>query len=111
VIYLVICDRQWGMVKYGQGMATNPEVMAEKRSLPPEQTLNTDLSEIRFDLLAESMGAHGERVSRAADLRGAIERSLASGRCSVIHVDVDPVAHMWAPGLDVFKAMHLEPGE
>jgi acetolactate synthase-1/2/3 large subunit len=28
----------------------------------------------------------------------------------VIHVDVDPVAHMWAPGLDVFKAMHLEPG-
>jgi acetolactate synthase-1/2/3 large subunit len=42
VIYLVVCDRQWGMVKYGQGMATNPEVMAEKRSLPPEQTLNTD---------------------------------------------------------------------
>jgi acetolactate synthase-1/2/3 large subunit len=110
VIYLVVCDRQWGMVKYGQGMATNPEVMAEKRSLPPEETLNTDFSEIRFDRLAESMGAHGERVSRAADLRGAIERSLASGRCSVIHVDVDPVAHMWAPGLDVFKAMHLEPG-
>jgi hypothetical protein len=22
---------------------------------------------------------------------------------------VDPVAHLWAPGLDVFKAMHLEP--
>jgi len=25
-------------------------------------------------------------------------------------VDVDPVAHLWAPGLDVFKKMHLEPG-
>ena len=44
------------------------------------------------------------------ELRPAIERSLASGRCSVIHVDVDPVEHMWAPGLDVFKAMHVEPG-
>jgi hypothetical protein len=22
---------------------------------------------------------------------------------------VDPVDHLWSPGLDVFKAMHLEP--
>jgi acetolactate synthase-1/2/3 large subunit len=111
VIFLVLADRQWGMVKFGQGMALNAELMLEKKSLPPEQTINTDFGEIRFDALAESMGGHGERVSRARDLRPAIERSLASGRCSVIHVDVDPVAHMWAPGLDVFKAMHLEPGE
>jgi acetolactate synthase-1/2/3 large subunit len=27
----------------------------------------------------------------------------------VIHVDVDPVKHMWAPGLMHFKDMHLEP--
>ena len=27
------------------------------------------------------------------------------------HVDVDPVTHLWAPGLDVFKKMHQEPGE
>jgi acetolactate synthase-1/2/3 large subunit len=111
VVFLVLCDRQWGMVKFGQGMALDPKQMTEKRSLPPDQTINTDFEEIRFDLLAQSMGAHGERVCRARDLRPAIERSLASGRCAVIHVDVDPVAHMWAPGLDVFKAMHLEPGQ
>ena len=111
VVYLVICDRQWGMVKFGQGIAMDAAQMIERKSLPPEQTINTDFCEIRFDALAESMGAHGERVSRASDLRPAIERSLAAGRCSVIHVDVDPVAHMWAPGLDVFKAMHMEPGK
>jgi len=111
VVFLVLCDRQWGMVKFGQGMALDPDTMNEERSLPPEQTINTDFSEIRFDALAESMGAHGERVSRACDLAPAIERSLASGRCAVIHVDVDPVDHMWAPGLDIFKAMHQEPGE
>ena len=110
IIFLVLCDKAWGMVKFGQSMALDSEQMNEKRSLPPDQTLNTDFGEIRFDKLAESMGAHGERVSRACDLEPALERCVASGRPAVIHVDVDPVAHLWAPGVDVFKAMHLEPG-
>ena len=33
----------------------------------------------------------------------------ASGGPAVIHVDVDPVKHMWAPGLMHFKKMHEEP--
>jgi acetolactate synthase-1/2/3 large subunit len=109
VVFLVLCDKQWGMVKFSQSMALDPETMAEARSLPPAANLNTDLGEIRFDELARSMGAHGERVSSAAELREALARCLASGRTCVVHVDVDPVAHMWAPGLDVFKKMHLEP--
>lgn len=109
VVYLVLCDRQWGMVKFSQSMATDAAAMTAQRSLPKERLLNTDFEEIRFDLLAQAMGAHGERVSRASELRPALERALASGRPAVIHVDVDPVAHLWAPGLDVFKAMHLEP--
>jgi acetolactate synthase-1/2/3 large subunit len=111
VVFLVLCDRQWGMVKFSQSMALDPETMAEKRVLPAGATLNTDFEEIRFDDLARSMGAHGERVSRARDLRPALERCVASGGPAVVHVDVDPVAHLWAPGLDVFKKMHLEPGE
>ena len=110
VIFLVICDRQWGMVKFSQSMALDPETMAEKRSLPDGANLNTDFAETRFDELARSMGAHGERVSRACDLAPALERCVASGRAAVVHVDVDPVTHLWAPGLDVFKQMHLEPG-
>jgi len=110
VIFLVLCDRQWGMVKFSQSMALDPETMTEKRRLPPGANLNTDFAEIRFDELARSMGAHGERVSRGRELRPALERSVASGKPAVIHVDVDPVAHLWAPGLDVFKKMHLEPG-
>ncbi len=110
IVFLVLCDRQWGMVKFSQSMALDPERMTADRALPPSANLNTDLSEIRFDEVARAMGAHGERVSRAIDLRPALERCVASGRTSVIHVDVDPVAHMWAPGLDIFKKMHLEPG-
>jgi acetolactate synthase-1/2/3 large subunit len=99
------------MVKYSQSMALDPEAMSAQRSLPPGRNLNTDLGEIRFDEVARAMGAVGERVSRARDLRPALEACLASGRPAVIHVDVDPVSHMWAPGLDVFKKMHLEPGD
>jgi acetolactate synthase-1/2/3 large subunit len=111
VVFLVICDRQWGMVKFSQSMALDAETMTAERMLPPGRTLNTDFEEIRFDEVARAMGAYGERVSRARELRPALERCLSTGRASVVHVDVDPVAHLWAPGLDVFKQMHLEPGE
>jgi acetolactate synthase-1/2/3 large subunit len=109
VTFVVLCDRQWGMVKYSQSMAVDPVAMTEHRSVPADRLVNTDFGEIRFDLLAESMGAHGERVSTAAELSAALVRCVASQRCSVVHVDVDRVEHLWAPGLDVFKAMHQEP--
>jgi acetolactate synthase-1/2/3 large subunit len=109
VVILVLCDRQWGMVKMNQQFALKPLKTLVLKSLGPEETINADLGEIEFDQVARAMGAHGERVSDPGGLRGAIERSLASGRCAVIHVDVDPVKHMWAPGLKAFKDMHEEP--
>jgi acetolactate synthase-1/2/3 large subunit len=109
VIFLVLCDKQWGMVKMNQQFALKPLKTLVMKSLDSSETINADLSETRFDDLARAMGAHGERVSDPAGLRGAIERSQASGKCSVIHVDVDPVKHMWAPKLKVFKDMHDEP--
>jgi len=109
ILYLVVCDRQWGMVKMTQQFALRPLKTLVKKRLGPEDTINADLGEIRFDDLGRAMGAHGERVSDPAGLEGAIERSLAAGGCAVIHVDVDPTKHLWAPGLKYFKAMHQEP--
>jgi acetolactate synthase-1/2/3 large subunit len=109
VVYLVVCDKQWGMVKMNQQFALKPLKTLVFKSLGPDETIKTDLGEIRFDELARAMGAHGERVGDPRELRAAIERSLACGAPAVIHVDVDPVKHMWAPGLMHFKDMHLEP--
>lgn len=108
-IYVVACDKQWGMVKMNQQFTLKPIKTIIKKSLGPHETINADLGEIRFDLLAESMGAHGERVSSPAEYRKALERSMKAGKCAVIHVDVNPVKHMWAPGLVHFKDMHKEP--
>jgi acetolactate synthase-1/2/3 large subunit len=109
VVFLVLCDKQWGMVKMNQQFALKPIKTIIRKSLGPEETIKADLGEIRFDELARAMGAHGERVADPRGLKAAIERSLASGGPAVIHVDVDPVKHMWAPGLMHFKDMHQEP--
>ncbi len=109
VIYLVCCDKQWGMVKMNQQFALRPIKTMFAKTLGPDETINADLGEIQWDKLAESMGAHGERVSQPEELRAAMQRAQESGRCAVIHVDVDPVKHMWAPNLLDFKKMHQEP--
>ncbi|MEO7963363.1 MAG: thiamine pyrophosphate-dependent enzyme [Gemmatimonadaceae bacterium] len=44
----------------------------------PDQDLGTELSPCRYDLLARSLGAYGERVERAVDLAAALERGLAN---------------------------------
>ncbi len=109
VIWLVLCDKQWGMVKMNQQFALKPLKTVIKKSLSADETINTELGEIAFDRLAASMGAYGERVADPEDLEGAIRRAIESKQPAVIHVDVDPVAHLWAPELKTFKEMHLEP--
>ena len=110
VVYVVLADKQWGMVKMNQQFMLRPFKTMLFKQLGPEETIKADLGEIAFDKLAQSMGAHGERVADPAQLEAALQRALASGRCAVVHVDVDPVQHMWAPGLIHFKKMHEEPG-
>jgi len=108
VVWIVLADKQWGMVKMNQQFALKPLKTLVKGSLSPEETIKTDLGEIEWDVLARAMGAHGERVSDPKGLEGALRRCVASGKPAVVHVDVDPVAHMWAPNLRTFKDMHTE---
>jgi len=107
VTFVVLCDRQWGMVKLTQqvGLGGMREVIGSKG----EGTINTDFEEIRFDELARAMGAHGERVASPDELESVLRRALAHRGPSVVHVDVDPMLHLWAPGLQLFKDMHQEP--
>jgi len=114
VTWVVFADRAWGMVKMSQSIAAKPLKTVARRllldkPLPPGDTRYADLGEIRFDELARSMGAHGEHVTRPDELRPALQRCLEADGPSVVHVDVDAGAHLWAPALRTFKAMHEEP--
>jgi len=108
VIYVVLCDRQWGMVKITQSIGLGnlrPIIGTAQKG-----TINADFEEIAFDKVAMAMGCHGERVSDPHDLDCALQRSMDCGKPAVIHVDVDPNMHLMAPGLQEFKDMHQEPG-
>ena len=107
VVYLVLCDRQWGMVKLTQQFGIGE--LRSAMGIEAEGTVNTDFEEIRFDQVAQAMGAQGERVADPAQLESVLQRALDSGQPWVVHVDVDPQAHLWAPNLLEFKEMHGEP--
>jgi acetolactate synthase-1/2/3 large subunit len=109
VTYLVVCDKQWGMVKMSQQIALRPLKTVIRKSLDEGETINADFNEIDFAKLAESMGAFGVRVDSPSALEEALRTCVAKNTTSVIHVDVDPVKHMWAPALQAFKKMHEEP--
>jgi acetolactate synthase-1/2/3 large subunit len=51
-----------------------------------------DLGWTRFDLLARSLGCHGEHVEHPDDIRPALERAAASGLPAVVNVVTDPMA-------------------
>ena len=109
IVWLVLCDKQWGMVKMTQSIALRPLKMLIRKRLDADENMWTDFGDIDFAKVAQAMGAHGERVNDASALRGAVERALACGGPALIHVDVNPTVHMWAPGLIHFKSMHEEP--
>jgi len=88
VIFLVLCDNTSNSVKPDPFSFLNPEAETPNDEKPDQYQWNT-----RFDLIARAMGAMGERVSDPAGLKSAVKRAIGSGKCAVIHVDVDPVKH------------------
>jgi acetolactate synthase I/II/III large subunit len=46
--------------------------------------------EMRYDLVVEHLGGHGELVRAPGELRGAFERALASGKPALVNVLTDP---------------------
>jgi acetolactate synthase-1/2/3 large subunit len=109
VVYIVVSDKQWGMVKLTQELALKPWNTLLFKKLSDKDVINADLGEIHWDDLARSMGAFGARAATVEELVEALERAQAADTCAVVHVDVHPVKHKWVPGLIDFKKMHQEP--
>jgi acetolactate synthase I/II/III large subunit len=70
----------------------NAESQIQLRSYGPNRMHNLDLLPARYDLAVVALGGHGEFVVRAADLPGAIDRALASGKPALINVMTEGVA-------------------
>jgi len=69
----------------------NAEYNLQVRDYGPNRTHGCELNATRYDLVATALGGHGELVTSAEDLHGAIERSLASGKPAVVNVMIESI--------------------
>jgi acetolactate synthase-1/2/3 large subunit len=82
VLVVVVNNGGWGDVRHEQRMLYGEEA---------DQVAK--LSNMRYDMLAEAVGGHGERVTEPADVRPALERALKAteqGAPAVVDVVTDP---------------------
>ena len=79
IVTLVSNDGAWGTERHGQ-------LQALKRSV------NTELGDVRYDLVAKGYGAEGEQVREVPELGPAIDRAFAAKGPYVIDVVTDPMA-------------------
>jgi len=96
VVCVVMVDGAWGMEKTAQKRMWS-------REAPWFKVQNAE--EIRYDKVCEAAGGHGEYVTKASEIKPALERSLATGRVSVIHCVIDPDSNVWPPGIEAWGAM------
>jgi acetolactate synthase I/II/III large subunit len=69
----------------------NAEHNLQIRDYGPNRAHGCELSAARYDLVATALGGHGELVTSADELAGAIERSLDSFRPAVVNVMIESI--------------------
>ncbi|MDR3417276.1 MAG: thiamine pyrophosphate-binding protein [Nevskia sp.] len=106
IVTVVGVDFQWGLEvgvykrTFGHGKSTEPGVHWSKN--------------VRFDRIAEGLGCVGMYVEKAEELGPAIKAAFASGKPTVIHVPIDPVANHGGnenkdtPNYDEFRTWYAE---
>ncbi len=93
VLVVVNGDQHWGMEYEGQLAEIGRHV-------------ECGTSPVRLDRLAQSLGAHGEYVTKTDEIGPAVERALASGKPAVVHIVTDAIANANPPGLDDFDTWY-----
>ncbi|AFZ70577.1 thiamine pyrophosphate-dependent enzyme, possible carboligase or decarboxylase [Caldisphaera lagunensis DSM 15908] len=98
ITFIVLNDSSWGMIKSGQTLYYS------------KRYVGVEFSDIRYDLIAEAMGCHGEYVTRPEEIRKALERSISYEKSSVINVVIDKnaipphfeiLAGIWLEGVEI----------
>ncbi len=79
IVCVIGNDQAWGMIKHGQ------EAMFGN-----DRVLGCELGPVRYDLMVQGLGGHGEFVERPEDIKPAVERAIASGKPACVNVLTDP---------------------
>ena len=72
--------------------------------LRPEQYVDIDIRPgVRYDVIAQGLGCHGEKVDELEELLPALQRAIQSGKPAVIHVTVDAAVNADPIGFKEFR--------
>jgi acetolactate synthase I/II/III large subunit len=80
------------------------EVYYQAKWFGPDRVIGTELTNTRWDKMAESMGAWGEYVDTADKLQPALQRAIASGKPACINVLCQRTP---SPQTQTFSRMYL----
>jgi acetolactate synthase-1/2/3 large subunit len=80
------------------------EVYYQQKWFGPDRVVGTELTNTRWDLLAASLGAHGEYVDAPEQLRPALERAFASGKPACVNVMSQRTP---SPQTEIFSRIYL----
>jgi len=76
----------------GNDARWNAESQIQLREYGANRMHGCELLPSRYDRVVAALGGHGEYVERVADLPGAIERALGSGKPACINVMIESIA-------------------
>jgi len=96
VTVIIANDQAWGMIKGGQKLVYD------------QRYIGVDLSDVRYDQLAQSLGCYGERVTQPGQIRPALQRADDSGLPAVLDVAVDIETHLVPPDLELLDGLWME---
>jgi len=80
------------VVVVGNDTCWNAEYQIQLRSYGKARAHGLELQATRYDQVAAALGGHGELVTRAAELKPALERALASGKPACVNVMIQRIA-------------------
>jgi acetolactate synthase-1/2/3 large subunit len=80
------------VVVIGNDCCWNAEYQIQLRSYGKARAHGLELQATRYDRVVAALGGHGELVTRAAELKPALERALASGKPACVNVMIQRIA-------------------
>jgi acetolactate synthase-1/2/3 large subunit len=73
----------------GNDACWNAEYQIQLRTYGKDRAIGCELHAAAYDKAVAALGAHGEHVTRAADLPAALERSMKSGKPACVNVIIE----------------------
>lgn len=74
------------VVVIGNDKRWNAEHLIQMRDYGPDRVFGCDLSDARYDLAAQALGAHGEYVTQLSELGPALRRAIDSNKPACVNV-------------------------